>query len=255
MSESRRDEELQELMALDAVGALDQRRARRSWRRRSPTVPTCSASSKSCRIAAAAMADAVSETPPPTLRASVLDAIADVEQLPAVTDPVDAEPPLAPVVPITSARRWRRWVAVGAAAAAVVAIVAGVLVISPLGDSDTDEIAAVIDDPDAVTIDMPATADGGLTGSISIVYSQREDAVVCRVTDLATPPEDGVYQLWAIRDGTPENAGVSFRPDDGDVELYLPGFDPASAEAVGGDARSPTPTVSTPTEPILAITA
>ena len=57
------------------------------------------------------MADAVGETPPPTLRASVLDAIADVEQLPAATDPVDAGHRW-PVVPITSARRWRRWAAV-----------------------------------------------------------------------------------------------------------------------------------------------
>lgn len=253
MNESRRDEELQELMALDAVGALDQDE-REELEAAIADRPDLQREHEELRIAAAAMADAVSETPPPTLRASVLDAIADVQQLPAVTDPIDAEPPLAPVVPITSARRWRRWVAVGAAAAAVVAIVAGALVISPLGDSDTDEVAAVIDDPDAVTIDMPATADGGLTGSISIVYSQREDAVVVRGTDLATPPEDGVYQLWAIRDGTPDNAGVSFRPDDGDVELYVPGFDPASAEA-WAVTEEPDANSQTPTEPILAITA
>ena len=121
----------------------------------------------------------------------------------------------------------------GAAAAAVVAIVAGVLVISPFDSSDNDEIAAVVDDPDAITIAC-RNADGGLTGSISIVYSQRENAVVVQGQDLATPPEDGVYQLWAIRDETAQNAGVSFRPDDGDVELYVR-LRPRQRRGMGGD--------------------
>ncbi len=253
MSESRSDEELQELMALDAVGALDDDE-RTELEAEIADRPDLQRELEELRAAAAAMADAVSEAPPATLRASVLDAIDGVEQLPAVDSPVEAAPPMAPVVPITAARRWRRWVAVGAAAAAIVAIVAGVLVISPFGDSDTDEIADVIDDPSAVTIDMPATPDGGMAGSISLVYSPREDAVVLQGQDLGTPPEDGVYQLWAIRDGAAENAGISFRPDDGDVEIYLPGFDPASADQ-WALSEEPDADSVTPTEPILAITA
>ena len=54
--------------------------------------------------------------------------------------------------------------------------------------------------------------------------------------------------------GPPENAGISFRPDDGDVEIYLPGFDPASADQ-WALTEEPDADSVTPTEPILAITA
>ena len=122
---------------------------------------------------------------------------------------------------------------------------------APLEDSgDDDSIAAVIEAPDAVTIDMPATPDGGLTGAISIVYSQSEDAVVLQASDLPDPDEDHVYQLWAIRNGTPEASGT-FEPDGGDVELYPPGLDPASAEA-WAVTQEPDGGSDTPTLPILA---
>ena len=95
MSESRSDEELQELMALDAVGALDDDE-RTELEAEIADRPDLQRELEELRAVAAAMADAVSEAPPATLRASVLDAIDGVEQLPAVDSPVEAAPPDGP---------------------------------------------------------------------------------------------------------------------------------------------------------------
>ena len=68
------------------------------------------------------------------------------------------------------------------------------------------------------------------------------------------PEGDGVYELWAIRDGTPERF-ATFRPDDdGTLSVYAAGLDPASAER-GRSPRS-RPAAATPRRsPILNATA
>lgn len=248
---------MHELMALDALGALtaDERIELDAAIADRPDLREELAS---LRDTAATMADAVAEEPPATLLGSVLAAIAVTPQLPGeqrdVEPTAEPEPPLAPVVSITSGRRRRFW-AVGAAAAAIIAIVVGALAILPTGDDPVDdEVAAVLDDPDAVTIPMPATPDGGLTGSIAIVYSQREGAVVVQGDDLPAPEGNGVYQLWAIRGGTPEPVDVTFRPDDGEAEIFVAGFDPGTADA-WAVTQEPGPGAQTPTLPILAQTS
>jgi anti-sigma-K factor RskA len=192
--------------------------------------------------AAALMADAVAETPPPTLRASVLEAIATTPQ-----EPAEHEPPIAPVVPISSRRR-NRWIGIGAAAAAIAVVAVGALIVLPDDEGD-DEIAAVVEADDATTIPMP----GELPG-VSIVHSAEEDAAVLLADQVPLPDGDNVYELWAIRDGTPERF-ATFRPDEnGQLSVYAAGLDPASAEQ-WAITEEPAGGSDTPTLPILNATA
>ena len=153
------DDELRELLALAAVGALDDDE-QTDVDAALDDRPDLRARARRLREVATTMADAVAEAPPPALRASVLDVIADTPQLPPVDQPGRRPtPPIAPVVPITAARR-RRWIAVGAVAAAVVALVAGVLVVSPFGDSDRTTRSPPSSTPTTPSIDptMPRRA-------------------------------------------------------------------------------------------------
>jgi anti-sigma-K factor RskA len=252
------DDELREQLALHAVGALtdaerteleDVLRAR----------PDLQAELDELRDVARLLADAVPASPPPALRANILDAIAGTPQLPRQTAPVPAaapapEAPVAPVVPIGAGRRRNRFVAVGAVAAAVVAIVVGVLVVSPWSGGDTDPVAAVVDAADAVEIAMPGTGEAGSLPGVTIVHSPSEDAAVLLADQVPVPEDDRVYELWAIRDGTPERF-ATFRPDDsGRLSVYAPGLDPASAE-VWAITEEPAGGSDTPTLPILNATA
>ncbi len=74
------------LVALAAVGALDDEE-RRAFDARVESDPELAAAYAKALEAAAVLGDAVTEPPPPHLRASVLAAIADAEQLPP--DPAD----------------------------------------------------------------------------------------------------------------------------------------------------------------------
>ena len=69
------------------------------------------------------------------------------------------------------------------------------------------------------------------------------------------PEGDNVYELWAIRDGTPESF-ATFRPDDdGQLSVYAAGLDPASAEvwAITEEQAGGSPT-GLPTSDILNAT-
>ena len=103
----------------------------------------------------------------------------------------------------------RRWIAVGAAAAAVVALVAGVLVVVAVRRRRRGrQVAAVVDADDAQTIEMPGELPGAHDRPLAA-----EDAAVLLADEVPVPEGDRVYELWAIRDGTPERF-ATFRPDD-----------------------------------------
>jgi anti-sigma-K factor RskA len=257
------DDELREQLALAAVGALspEERTELDDVLR---TRPDMQAELDELEAAAMVLGAAVAEPPPPTLRASILDAIATTPQLPALDElagtsapaidepmaaaPTAADGPVAPVVPIDGHRR-RRWVAIGAVAAAVIALLVGVLVVSPWNSDSTDPIAAVLQSDDAVEIPMT----GELAG-FTIVHSADQDAAVLTGDGIAVPAGDEVYELWAIRGSNAPEPVDTFRPSaGGDVAVLLHGIDPASAtwaitaEPAGGS--------DTPTLPILAATA
>jgi hypothetical protein len=217
------DEELRELLALEAVGALsDTERAELDDAIEGR--PELRAELESLRGAAATMAEAVSEPPPPSLRALVLDKIATTPQEPAFPAPETTsvpEPPPAPVVPITSARRhrWVRWTAIAAAAAAAAI---GVLVVSPFGDDDAgDHFAEVVEAPDARTIELT----GELSG-LRLVHSAAIGSSVLEGEAVPPPDGDQVYELWRIAGPQPEPVIREFRPEDGTVALVMEGLDP-----------------------------
>jgi anti-sigma-K factor RskA len=219
------DEELHELLALEAVGALsDTERAELDDAIEGR--PELRAELESLRGAAATMAEAVSEPPPPSLRARVLDEIATTPQEPAFPAPETTsvpEPPPAPVVPITSARRhrWLRWTAIAAAAAAVAV---GVLVVSPFGGDDAgDHVAEVLEDPNATTIELT----GELSG-LRLVHSESADATVLEGTGVPAPEGDDVFELWRIAGSEPEPVIREFRPEDGMVVELMEGVDPGN---------------------------
>ena len=136
-------------------------------------------------------------------------------------------------MPIDRARR-RRWLSLGAVAAAVIALVVGVAIVAPFGDSgEGDEIAAVLEADDATEIPMP----GELPG-LTIVHSAGEDAAVLLAPNVPVPDGDRVYELWAVRGGTPERF-ATFRPDDdGQLERLRPGPGSGQCRAVGDHRRA-----------------
>ena len=96
---------------------------------------------------------------------------------------------------------------------------------------------------------------GELPG-LTIVYSAGNDAAVLLADEVPVPEGDNVYELWAIRDGTPESF-ATFRPDDdGRLSVYAAGLDPASAEvwAITEEPAGGSPT-GLPTSDILNATA
>ena len=251
------DDELREQLALHAVGALTDAE-RTELEGVLSARPDLQAELEDLQEAAALLADAVPATPPPTMRADVLAAIAGTPQLPREipppAGPATDDAPLAPVVPISAGRRRSRFLAIGAAAAAVVALVVGVLVVSPWSDDGTDQVAAVVGAADAVEIPMPGKGEPGSLPGVTIVYSASEDAAVLLADEVPVPDGDNVYELWAIRDGAPESF-TTFRPDEsGRISVYAPGLDPASAE-VWAITEEPAGGSDTPTEPILNATA
>jgi anti-sigma-K factor RskA len=237
------EDQLRELLALEAVGALsDAERAELDAAIEDR--PDLRDELESLRAAALTMADAVSEPPPPALRGRVLDAITTVPQEP----PLSAPEPVAPVVPITAARR-HRWVRWGAAAVAAAAVAIGVLVVSPFGGDDAgDHIADVLEDPNARTIELT----GELTG-LRLVHSSSADATVLEGVGVAAPEGDDVFELWRIAgEAAPEPMIREFRPaDDGSVAVLMEGVNPgddlfAVTQEPAGGSDQPT------SEPVAA---
>ena len=178
-------------------------------------------------------------SPSPALRASVLAAIADVPQEPG-------EPQLAPSAAVPIRSRWRHRVPALAAAAAVVLIAGGGLVaVTRDGSTTEDPVAAVVDADDVTT----RTLEGTLQGTLAVMYSPSEGAMVLLGDEVPAVPDDQTYQLWMVDDAGPSSAGT-FRPDErGHVELWID-LDPTASvvavtlETAGGSEQ--------PTLPMLA---
>lgn len=220
---------------------------------------SCRDEVRSLRGAAGALAFDVAETPPPSLRSSVLAGISQVRPLPPVGDaPAVAQPASAsPVDELFEARerRARRrspWL-VGVAAA--LALVAGGAVVRTVQLNDelgsvsqqAAEVTAVLTAPDATT-----TSTGVTTGGRAAVVSSASLGKSVLVTDgLAPAPTGSTYQIWYLSDaGAPASAG--FVPAGERSAVVLQG-DLGAADGVGvtlePEGGSPAPT----TTPVLAV--
>lgn len=242
---NERDQELHELIALAAVGALDAGE-RAALDATLAVRPDLRAELDELEAVAATLAEATAETPPVPLRATVLAAIADVPQLPA--DSIIAAPdrPSAKVVPLAARRR--RWAPM-VAAAAVLGLVAGGLVVRTLTtDDDPVDLAAVVDDAEAVTYPMEGTI-----ATLRVVHSETNDAVALIGEGVPQPEGDQVYELWQITDGAPRRMEI-FRPrDDGSVEVLVLDWEKAD-NAVFAVTVEPAGGSDVPTGEVVAAT-
>lgn len=252
------DDELRAMIALAAVNALEPDEERELHAVLAER-PELAAELDDLRDAAATMAAAVAETPPPSLRAGVLAAIAaeaaaadregpgedDASRRPA--SPAPPAPPAPPAgVTSLSSRRWRN---VLLAAAAVVVVVASATVATRVLDDDrADDIAAVLDDDGALTLTLT-----GDIGQLDVVYSPGTQRAVMIGEDVATLGDDEVYELWTQPAGSDVMEPVgTFRPDDDgmveslmtDIELSPTAVFAVTVEPEGGSEVPTLPTVA-----------
>jgi anti-sigma-K factor RskA len=201
------------------------------------------------------------ESPPPTLKASVMAAIAGVPQeqvapaAPGTHDTVELPVEPAPrraddrdrsvvehIEP--TGRRTRRWAPL-LAAAAVLAVVFGGVMIASDDSAQDDPIAAVVEADDAVAHSVT-----GPIGELEFVYSAEEDAFVLVGDSLDAVPAASTYQVWLVNDGNFTSLGT-FEPDpDGSMEMRADGIDPTGStvgitvEPVGGSDEPTLPPVA-----------
>jgi anti-sigma factor RsiW len=172
---------------------------------------------------------AAAETPPTSLRRSVLAAIAVTPQLPpliAATPPTtvprhaaDAlqpgSPPVSNVVPL---RRWyRRPGALVAAAIAAVVIGGGTVVaINQAGDS-SQQVALTPEQCVAQAADRQVITPE--VGQGTVAYAASCNAVTLDVTGLPDLPSDQAYQLWAVQGQAPRSLGLLEDASQGQPQL------------------------------------
>ncbi len=198
---------------------------------------------------AAAIQRSAIQDPPPGLRDSVLAAIRVTTQegSEAGSGPSGVGPLSDVVVPITSARSRRSRPLLAAVAAAAVLLVGGIVVVSQ-DEAGTDEVASVMEAPDAIT----QVLEGDLGGTLLVTYSESEGAVVVEGQGVPTVGDTETYQLWLVDDDGATSAGL-FRPaENGSVSERFNGVDPTGF--VLGVTQEPAGGSDSPTLPIIAST-
>ena len=150
----------------------------------------CTAEVAELRDAAIKLATQVETAPPPHLKASVMEAIENVRQLP---------PLVAGTPEVAAGKRYSRRSVFALAAAALVIAGAGGVAVNQYRDKQAaveanQQMAAVLAQPDA------KTSHGGIAGGgqATVVMSARADAVVVVLHDLRKPPSGKVWQLWLM---------------------------------------------------------
>ncbi|MEV5322426.1 anti-sigma factor [Streptomyces sp. NPDC052687] len=154
---------------------------------------------------AARLAAAAAVTPRPAMRNRVLQRVTTVRQV----------APFVPRTPSAAALRRRIPQLALAACLAATAALGGVAVWEHhraenaaaeerQARRQTDELAAVLGAPDAVSRRVPLE-DGA---SATLVVSRTRDRAVLVAADMVTPPRGKVYQLWYEQEGTMRPAGL-----------------------------------------------
>ena len=141
---------------------------------------------RAIRETMAVVSAATAVEPPQQLRERVLSGVS--------ADPVR---PLRPRV-----KRWQTAVLAAAAALVIGLGALGVgLALRPATTPSTAEQVFAAPDVRAVTSDIS-------TGSATVVYSREKNAAVLVMNNVPPPAPDTVYQMWLLRGGGPESAGI-----------------------------------------------
>lgn len=224
--EQRHDDDLHLLVAAYAFDALDEAEL--------AGFETHLAGCEACRVelvgfreTAALLAAGVAETPPASLRTSVLGAVDVTRQEPPSLDAARAR--RATAGDGTAARRSGLRVAVAAAVLAVALLAAGLVLARQRSEIDAlQEVEQVATAPDATTVEL--AGDGEAT--VRVISSGSLGQAIVVGEGLAVPAGDRTYQLWTIDAEGPRPVDV-FRPDeDGTVEVVT-SLDLGGAVAMG----------------------
>lgn len=219
--------DLHTLTGVYAADALDGAE-RASFEAHLADCPACRAEVAELTETTSWLAAAAAVPAPAGLRARVLAEVAQARQL----------SPL-PTVTGLNERRARRWFQQPLAAAAALLLVvsvglAGVAIDQHREAEHAAQVAAIATDPDRVEVTAPVSSGGQGT-----VIAANGSALF-RTTDVAVLPDDQTYQLWIIRDGSAQSAGLLGRG--GDLEVLVDGMRPTDAlgmtvEPAGGSTQ------------------
>lgn len=204
---------------------------------------------------AATLMGAATTAPPAHLKDAVLAAIATTPQVSSATEtsspPVVPDPPVsAPVIDLASHRRNRFVTMLSAAAAFILLAGVGLVFLRDDSISNQDRIAAEAENVVAADDAVARVLEGELGGTVTVVYSPGEQALVIDGNGLPVLGEDRAFVLWFVGDevATPVQ---TFRPDaSGDVLVRVDDVDPT--DFVLGITEEDADGAETPTLPILA---
>lgn len=203
--------------------------------------PSCSDELAEFSATAERLGSAVALTPPASLRATVLAAVA--------TTPQERR-----VIPLRPAERWRRRAPVLLAAASVLAVVSvlGIYIGEHNRLSETEDQrqleAQVLAADDAVT-----TAERiGDSTRVKVIASDSMDSAVVVMRGVPPLAEDDSYQMWAVGPDQPQSLGVMGNDDvEGTTSHLVEGIRDADVLAITvepeGGSEQPTD------EPIITV--
>ncbi|HPU38242.1 MAG TPA: anti-sigma factor [Microthrixaceae bacterium] len=209
-------DDLHALAAAYALDALDPDE-RRQFEAHFPECPTCRSEVADYRRTAGRLGALVPSPLPADLKDRVMTEVRQTRQMP-------------PPVTHRGHSRWSRPLLAVAAAVVVLALAGGLLLWrgsdARNGSTRPDELAQVLSEPDASTIQL-ADLDGG-SGTLRVVYSHDTGKAVIVGSALPDPGDGRTYQLWSVSGQTVRSAGV---------------FDPTATGSVNQ-------TVALPEEPV-----
>ncbi|MBM7772775.1 anti-sigma-K factor RskA [Actinokineospora baliensis] len=185
--------------ALDAIPEIE----RAAFERHLAVCEACAQEVRELQATAARVGDAVSEVPPPELKARVLARVAQVRQLPPLEHHADG--------PRRSRPAWAlRLTGIAAAALLVVSVALGVALVrnqDQLDDqkSQTTAMVELLSADDARFVSGSTTT--GLNGTV--VVSRAQGKVMLLAANMPPAPAGKTYQAWLMRDnGDPRSVGL-----------------------------------------------
>jgi anti-sigma-K factor RskA len=193
--------------ALDALDEFE----RRQFERHLAECPECAQEVAELRATTARLGLAVSENPPPAMKAELLVRIAEVRQ-----DPPIATGPEQPAKERGARRLAVKLVSVAAAVAVAVAIALGVVTIRTQGQLDAtrgelsqaqsreNAVAELLSAPDLRTVPVQ----GAPAGAGNVLVSRTLNRGMLLVSGMPKQPTASTYQAWAIVGGTPHSIGL-----------------------------------------------